>query len=74
MAAPSRQTVTRTAPSDGDDNYLHIVSFTQWVLDKVLRVKVPRALCGVLLVADLDKPDPLESNAPTCPRCKALNR
>lgn len=74
MARSAQQTDTRLAPSNGDDNYLHIVNFTQWVLDKVLRVKVPRALCGVLLVADLDMPDPLAVNAPTCPKCAAKNR
>lgn len=72
MTATSKQPDLRTAPSDGDDNYIHVVGNTQYWLDR-LGLKVPRALCGVLLVGDPDKPEP-GFNAPTCPRCAALNR
>ena len=72
MTTTSRQTDTRLAPSDGDDNYLHIVGDIQHWLDR-LGLKVPRALCGVLLIGDPDKPEP-GFNTPTCPKCAARDR
>lgn len=67
MTRTSNQTDAQTAPSDGDDDYIHIASYTQWVLDR-LGLKIPRALCGVLLVQDPDKPH-TPFSAPTCPKC-----
>lgn len=73
MTTTNRQTDTRLSPSNGDDNYVHIVGDIQHWLDR-LGLKIPRALCGVLLVGDPDKPDPMSLGAPDCPRCTALNR
>lgn len=72
MARSAQQTDTRLAPSDGNDNYIHIASDTRWLLDR-LHLKIPRALCGASLVGDPDKPEP-GFNAPTRPKCAALNR
>lgn len=55
------------------DEVVHIVSWWQWFLDMVLRLKVPRALCGVSLAGDPDRPDPMESGAPMCARCVELS-
>lgn len=35
------------AATGNADEVVHIVSWWQWFLDVVLRLKVPRALCGV---------------------------
>lgn len=72
MSSTRSQIDTRTASSDGDDNFIHTVGDIQHWLDR-LGLKVPRALCGVLLVGDLDKPEP-GFNAPTCPKCKEATR
>lgn len=56
---------------DPDDVYLHIVSYGQWLWVEKIRRKVPRALCGVLLAGDMDKPEP-GPNSPDCPRCLAI--
>lgn len=72
MTATRNHSDTHLAPSDGDDQYLRIVGGLQHWLDR-LRLKVPRALCGVLLVGDPDKPEP-GVNTPTCPKCTALDR
>lgn len=72
MSRTSNAPDTRLAASDGDDNYVHIVSYTQWLLDR-LRLKIPRALCGASLIGDPDKPDPMDLGAPTCPKCKELS-
>lgn len=53
----------------GDDEYIHSVSFFQRLLD-ILTPKIPRALCGVLLEGDPDRPEP-GFNAPRCPECTA---
>jgi hypothetical protein len=71
MASTAKQTDTRLAPSDGDDNYLHIVSYGEWIWNETIRRKVPRALCGVSLLGDPDKPQP-GANAPDCPKCNAI--
>jgi hypothetical protein len=63
----SNVTGSLPAKSDGGDEHIHIVSTTQWLLD-LLRLKIPRTLCGASLIGDPDKPDP-GFNAPTCPRC-----
>lgn len=59
------------APATGGaDDVVHIVGWWQWFLDRVLRLKVPRAFCGESLAAvDLARPDPLETGAPLCTRC-----
>jgi hypothetical protein len=73
MARSAPQTDTRLAPSISDDNYIHIVGDIQYWLDR-LGLKVPRALCGVLLVADPDRADPMHLGAPNCSNCERLNR
>jgi hypothetical protein len=50
----------------------HIVGRWQEFLDR-LRLKVPRALCGELLVADPDQPGPTP-DSPLCPRCAEKGR
>jgi hypothetical protein len=55
----------------GDKDVIHIVGDIQHWLNR-LGLKVPRSLCGVVLIADPDRPD-LPADAPTCPRCVALN-
>jgi hypothetical protein len=79
MATPSSNEWTQvpcTAPGSstntGDDDDVHDVSWLEWFLGDVLRVKVPRARCGVLLAADPDRPDPMALGAPMCPRCAEL--
>lgn len=57
---------------DPDDIYLHIVGYWEWLFVEKLRRKVPRALCGVLLVGDMDAPEP-GPNSPRCPRCFAIS-
>lgn len=64
--APAGQPV-----DDGQDDLVHIVGDVQYWLDR-LGLKIPRALCGELLVADQDRPDPAELGAPVCPRCAEL--
>jgi hypothetical protein len=66
--------VYRVAPTpvSGDDyDLMHIVGAVQHWLDR-LGLKVPRALCGELLVGDPDRPDPGETGAPVCPRCAEI--
>jgi hypothetical protein len=46
--------------------YTHVVGRSQYVLD-VLRLKIPRALCGSLVVS------PGEEGGPLCPECAALS-
>lgn len=55
-------------PACSNHRYVHIVGYTQWLLDR-LRLKIPRALCGASLVGDPAEPDPLAMDAPTCPKC-----
>ncbi|MFV8142023.1 hypothetical protein ACNQR7_31040 [Mycolicibacterium senegalense] len=56
------------------DEVVHIVSWWQWFLDMVLRLKVPRALCGESLAGDPDLPDPSANGAPMCTQCVELNK
>ena len=56
----------------GDGDVVHIVGHVQHWLDR-LGAKVPRALCGFLLVADPDRADPMDLGAPDCPKCVRLN-
>lgn len=72
MANTRGQTDTRLLPSDGDDQYIHIVSYGQRLWNDVIRRKVPKALCGISLLGDPDKPE-LGSGAPTCPRCQSIS-
>lgn len=65
---PAPKTATGNA-----DEVVHIVSWWQWFLDMVLRLKVPRALCGESLAGDPDRPDPMASGAPMCTRCVELS-
>lgn len=57
---------------DPDDIYLHIVSYGEWLWAEKIRRRVPRALCGVLLAGDMDKPE-AGANSPDCPRCRAIS-
>lgn len=54
------------------DEVVHIVGWWQWFFDMVLRIKVPRALCGESLAGDPDLPDPSAIGAPMCSRCVEL--
>ncbi|WP_454231310.1 hypothetical protein [Mycolicibacterium fortuitum] len=57
-----------------DDPYdvVHIVGWWQDVMGRILRLKVPRALCGELLVEDPDRPGP-SADSPGCRLCRSLN-
>lgn len=57
---------------DSDDIYIHIVSYGQWLWAEKIRRTVPRALCGVLLAGDMDKPD-ASPNAPLCSKCRVIS-
>jgi hypothetical protein len=57
--------------NDSEDVYLHIVGYWEWLFVEKLRRKVPRALCGELLIADLDKPAASPAS-PHCPNCLAI--
>ncbi|MEU4841730.1 hypothetical protein [Nocardia testacea] len=52
------------------DEYLHMVSRWEWFIADVLRLRIPRSLCGVLLIGDPAVPDPLAVGAPPCPHCE----
>jgi hypothetical protein len=56
---------------DSNDIYLHIVSYGQWLWAEKICRRVPRALCGVLLAGDMDKPD-AGPNAPKCSKCRVI--
>lgn len=56
---------------DPDDIYLHIVGYWEWLFVEKLRRKVPRALCGVVLIGDMDQPAP-GPTSPHCPNCLAI--
>ena len=63
---------TRPGPTGyGEDEYIHIVGWFQWFMDRVLRLKIPRSLRGVSQECDPDRPVP-GFNAPLCPRCSKL--
>jgi hypothetical protein len=62
----------RAAGTHADADAVHIAGWWQWFFSYVLRLKIPRALCGESLEADPGRPDPLESGAPLCPRCVEL--
>ena len=68
----TEQTAPQRAPSDSGDEYVHIVGHIQHWLDR-LGLKIPRALCGVSLDGDPDRPDP-GFNAPACPACADIKR
>lgn len=59
-----------TQTSHGDDDVIHIVGGIQHWLDR-LGLAIPRALCGVTLEGDPDRPDP-GFNAPICRKCAAI--
>ena len=50
---------------------VHAVGFWQHLMDR-LRIKVPRALCGSLLIAEDGIPEP-GPGGPRCPECAALD-
>lgn len=51
---------------------IHIVGRWQDLLGRILRLKVPRALCGELLDEDPDRPG-LTEDSPECRRCAELH-
>lgn len=59
-------------PIDDGYNLVHTVSVLQWVVADLLRLKIPRALCGERLIADPNRPDPMDIGAPRCPACAAI--
>jgi len=69
----AKQADTRLTPSHSSDGVVHIVGDIQHWLDR-LGLKVPRALCGVSLVADPDRADPMHLGAPICSDCERANR
>jgi hypothetical protein len=71
MITPRNDTDARLAARGGDDNYIHTVSYGEWLWNDKIRRKVPRALCGVLLTGDPDKAQP-GANGPDCPKCDAI--
>ncbi|MGY5210028.1 hypothetical protein [Nocardia gipuzkoensis] len=56
---------------DPDYGFVHDVTWLEWVLADVLKLRIPRARCGIVLIADPTRPDPLDLGAPACPRCTA---
>jgi hypothetical protein len=54
-----------------DSDVVHIVGNLQHFLGR-LGIKVPRSLCGVLLIGDPDTPDPADLGARTCPKCAGI--
>lgn len=69
--ADAEEAVAAAAPGSGDDyDLMHIVGGVQHWLDR-LGLKVPRALCGELMIGDPDRPDPGEG-VPVCPRCAEI--
>ncbi len=55
------------------DEVLHIVGWLQDILGRVLRIKVPRSLCGASLLADLDTAGPGHGRSPHCAQCLAIH-
>lgn len=72
MTHPDQHEVSTVRASADAEDVMHIVGDVQHLLDR-LGLKVPRALCGVLLVADPSRQD-LDVDASTCPRCTTLNQ
>lgn len=72
---PTRATPATTSTGD-DSEILHIVAgpWEGFVIDRLARWappplrRAPRALCGVLLDGDPDRPDPAP-DSPHCPAC-----
>ncbi|SIG06942.1 Uncharacterised protein [Mycobacteroides abscessus subsp. abscessus] len=58
--------------SGGENEYIHIVSYWEWLVADVLRRRIPRSLCGVALIEDPDR-RPTQSTDPVCPRCEELD-
>lgn len=56
---------------DDDQNIRHIVGEIQGRLAD-LRLKTPRALCGLLMREDPDQPN-ARPDSPLCPECRRLN-
>jgi hypothetical protein len=57
------------SPALQDDEYRHVVGKWQtWAY--ILLRRVPRALCGLVMVADPDRPS-IGPDAPGCPACLA---
>ena len=60
--------------NDDDDDVIHMVGVLEGIIADTRRLKTPRALCGVLLLGDPDRPDPMDLGAPPCPRCRDIAR
>ena len=65
-------TRTKVAEAYSDHDLIHIVGGIQHWLDR-LRLKIPRALCGVPLEGNPDRPGP-SLYSPVCPKCAELDR
>lgn len=72
MSGEANAAVEATLTGGGDDEYLHIVSYWEWLIADVLRLRIPRSLCGVVLIEDLDR-RPAQSVDPLCPRCVEMS-
>lgn len=68
MTTENETAVETAGPRHDDNGYLHIVSYWEWLIADVLRRRIPRSLCGVVLIEDPDR-RPTQSTDPLCPRC-----
>lgn len=58
---------------DEPEDLVHIVGWWQWLVGDVLRLVIPRALCGESMAVDPSQDalsEPAESH---CPRCLAIS-
>lgn len=51
------------------DATVHVTGFWQFIIGDVLRLSVPRAVCGERLAGDPDLSDPAHLGAPICATC-----
>ncbi|TLH64455.1 hypothetical protein C1S80_12280 [Mycolicibacterium aubagnense] len=73
MGAIERDAVVLPKASGGDDEYLHIVSTWEWLIGDVLRLRVPRSFCGIVLIQDPDR-RPTQFTEPICPVCEQMRQ
>lgn len=72
MSGEANAAVEASRAGGDDGEYLHIVSYWEWLIADVLRLRIPRSLCGVVLIEDPDR-RPTQSTDPLCPRCVEIN-
>ncbi len=72
MSGEANAAVQAALAGGDDDEYAHIVSYWEWLIADVLRLRIPRSLCGVVLIEDPDR-RPTQSTDPLCPRCVEIN-